>query len=255
MADSLPSEQTAAFTPFEVVNPDGDARILLLCDHASNAVPPGYGDLGIPPEDFTRHIAYDVGVDRVTRELARMLDCPGVLGGFSRLFIDPNRAEDDPTLVMKLSDGSVIPGNRHVDDAEIERRLDLCYRPYNRAIEAAIARARQRIEASPVLISIHSFTPQLRGRPARPWHVSVLWDKDAGTAHALIDRLRREDGLIVGDNEPYHGSLEGDCLWRHGTSQGLRNALLEIRNDQIGDEAGQIEWAARLASVLRDALA
>lgn len=239
------------FRAFDVLNPEGNARLLLVCDHASNATPPGYGNLGIPSEDFERHIAYDIGTEAVTRALSAALDCPGVLSRFSRLVIDPNRAEDDPTLMMKVSDGSIIPGNRHADAAEIERRLDLCHRPYHDAITAAIARARRKTE--PTILSLHSFTRQLRGRPERPWHVSVLWDWDAETAHALLDRLSADEGLIVGDNVPYAGRLEGDCMWRHATQNHLRHGLIEIRNDLIETAQCQREWADRLATVFADA--
>ena len=241
------------FCASEVLNPEGDPRLLLLCDHASNAIPSGYGDLGLSREDLDRHIGYDVGAAAVTRSMSRMLDCPAVLSCFSRLFIDPNRGEDDPTLVMKISDGAIIPGNRRADDAEIEHRLDLCYRPYNRAVSAAIEHARALADPM-TIISIHSFTRQLRGRPERPWHVTILWDWDVVTAHGLMDRLRADPALVVGDNVPYRGRLEGDCMWRHATQNRLPHALIEIRNDLIETEAGQLEWAARLSQVIRDML-
>ena len=123
--------------PFELVNPDGAARAVPLCDHASNRVPDSVsgGDLGLPPGEMARHIAYDIGVRGVTLELSRLLDAPAVLGCFSRLVIDPNRGEDDPTLVMKLYDGTIIPANRHADAAEVERRLAAFHRPYHGALE------------------------------------------------------------------------------------------------------------------------
>ena len=183
--------------------------------------------------------------------MAEMLDCPAVLSGFTRLFIDPNRDEADPTLVMKLSDGSIVPGNRHVDAAETLRRLELCYRPYHAAVEAAIARAQR-----PLLVSIHSFTPRLRGRPPRPWHVTALWEWDRATAVGFLEALRSDDpDLITAENEPYDGALEGDCLWRHTREARIPNVLIEIRNDLIADAAGQREWADRLARAARAFLA
>ncbi|SES64700.1 N-formylglutamate amidohydrolase [Oceanicella actignis] len=240
---------------FEIANPDGRPDVLLLCDHASNRVPPEVcgGDLGLPPEDMARHIAYDVGARGVTLELARLLDAPAVLSTFSRLVIDPNRGEDDPTLIMKLYDGSVIPGNRHVDGTETARRLSDWHRPYHDAIRARIARA-EAVGARPALISIHSFTPQLRGRAPRPWHVGVLWDRDSRLAAPLLELLRAEPDLCVGDNEPYSGQLQGDCMWTHGTRRGLPHALIEIRNDLIADPEGERAWARRLAPILRRAL-
>ncbi len=231
----------------ETVNPGGDPSLLIVCDHASNATPEGYGTLGLPADEFARHIAWDIGAEGVSRALSRLLDCPVVMSRFSRLFIDPNRGEDDPTLIMRLSDGAIIPGNRDVDEAETEKRLDLCYRPYNAAIDAAIARAEAETGRGPNIISIHSFTRQLRGRPERPYQVGILYDWDLDTAGALLKSLRAEADLTIGDNEPYHGRLPGDCMWRHATRRQLSNALIEVRNDLIETEAGQEDWAARLA--------
>jgi predicted N-formylglutamate amidohydrolase len=242
-----------SFKAVERVRPDGDPALLLLCDHASDAIPAELGDLGLPEADRRRHIAWDVGARGVTLALSDALDAPAVLCGFSRLVIDPNRGEDDPTLLMRLYDGAVIPGNRRADAAERARRLEAYHRPYHREIERAIAAAEGQ-GARPTLISIHSFTPQLRGRAPRPWHVGVLWDRDDRVARPLLARLRAEDALAVGENEPYSGQLEGDCLNRHGTRRGLPHALIEIRNDLIADEAGQRAWGGLLARALTDAL-
>jgi predicted N-formylglutamate amidohydrolase len=241
--------------PFEHVNPGGDPDWLVICDHASNALPPGYGSLGLAAGEFARHIAYDIGAGAVARLLAGKLGCPAVLARYSRLLIDLNRGADDPTLVMKLSDGAIIPANRDVDAfqdvAEFERRLARFYEPYHAAVAGAIARA-QAEGAVPVILSIHSFTPVWRGVP-RPWHVGILWDRDDRLPGPLLEGLRAETGLVVGDNEPYSGELKGDCLYRHGTQNGLPHALVEIRQDLIADIRGQEEWATRLARLVRAA--
>lgn len=242
----------ARFAPFERVE-GADHSILILCDHASNACPPEIGDLGLPGADLGRHIAYDVGARGVALSLAEILDAPAILSTFSRLVIDPNRGEDDPTLVMKLYDGSIIPTNRNADAAEVERRLNAYHRPYHNAIDEMIDKALA-TGVTPRLISIHSFTPQFRGRPKRPWHAGVLWDRDPRLAVPLIERLRAEPDLCVGDNEPYTGQLTGDCMWRHGTERGLPHALIEIRNDLIGALEDQVNWAERLAPILREVL-
>jgi predicted N-formylglutamate amidohydrolase len=228
--------------------------LILLCDHARNAVPPEIGDLGLPPEDMGRHIAWDVGARGVTLGLAARLGAGAVLSTFSRLVIDPNRGEDDPTLVMRIYDGSIIPANRHIDQAEIERRKHAYHRPYHAAIREAIDEI---VEAGekPVLVSMHSFTPRFKGRDLRPWHVGLLWDSDDRLLGPLLARLRAEEGLEVGDNEPYSGQLQGDCLWTHGTSRGLPHVLIEIRNDLIETPDGQTDWAARLAPMIREAVA
>ena len=229
-----------------------DAGVILLCDHAGNALPAEYGTLGLPPEQLARHIAYDIGAASVTRALAEALGAPAVMTRYSRLLIDPNRGEDDPTLIMRLSDGAIVPGNRRLDEAERERRIRLYYQPYHRAIEAVIESCLA-TGVTPCVLSIHSFTESWKDRP-RPWHVGVLWDGDRRLAGPLLEALYAEGDLIVGDNEPYSGQLEGDCLWQHATSRGLVNALIEVRQDLIRDDAGQAAWAARLGRIVTGVL-
>ncbi len=221
---------------------------MFLCDHASNALPSGYGALGLAPELFQTHIAYDIGAAQMTRALAASFGAPAVLGAFTRLLIDLNRGPDDPTLVMKLSDGSIIPGNRDVDAAELARRIALFHAPYHQAIAQQIARL-----GSPPLISLHSFTPMWKGAP-RPWQVGVLWDQDRRLAGPLMARLVQA-GFVVGDNEPYSGALEGDTLNRHGTRNGLPHVLIEIRQDLIGDAGAANAFAASLLPIIKSALA
>jgi predicted N-formylglutamate amidohydrolase len=189
----------------------------------------------------------------VTRSLARRLGAPAILTRFSRLVIDPNRGRDDPTLVMCLSDGAVVPGNAHADDAEVARRIARFYDPYDAAITAALDRA---LAAGhpPVFVTVHSFTPIWRGWP-RPWQVGILWDADDRFARPLLDGLAAEPGLTVGDNEPYDGALAGDTVDRHATARGLANALIEIRQDLIVTEEGAEAWADRFARLLRPLIA
>jgi predicted N-formylglutamate amidohydrolase len=248
--------ETPHWQPFATLNPDGAAPILVLCDHATNHVPASVngGSLGLPEAEMGRHIAYDIGARGVAVALSEILDAPAVLTRYSRLVIDPNRGEDDPTLVMRLYDGTIVPANRRVDAAEVERRLNLFHRPYHAAvttrIDAMAAGGRR-----PVLVAIHSFTPQLQGRAPRPWQVGVLWRHDERLARPLIERLRAEPDLCVGENHPYSGQLEGDTLSRHGTRRGLPHVLIELRHDVIRDPEGQRAWAARLAPMLAGAVA
>lgn len=239
--------------PVEIVEGSAASGALILCDHASNAVPPDLGDLGLPEVEFQRHIAYDIGAAAVTRSLARRLGAPAILTRFSRLVIDPNRGRDDPTLVMRLSDGAVVPGNAHADDTEVARRIARFYDPYDAAITAALSRS---LAAGhpPVFVTVHSFTPIWRGWP-RPWQVGILWDADDRFARPLLDGLAAEPGLTVGDNEPYDGALAGDTVDRHATARGLANALIEIRQDLIATEEGAEAWADRFARLLRPLIA
>ncbi|MGE0212541.1 MAG: N-formylglutamate amidohydrolase [Parvibaculaceae bacterium] len=226
--------------------------LVILCDHARNVLPPGYGSLGLPASEFERHIAYDIGAEAVTLGLSERLRAPAVLAGFSRLLIDPNRGEDDPTLIMRLSDGTAVPGNADIDEEERQRRIEEFYRPYHGAVAGAIGRA---VNAGilPAILSIHSFTPLWKGVP-RPWHAGILWKSDPRFARPLLDLLGREPRLVIGDNEPYSGGLEGDTLDMHATRRGLPDALIEIRQDLISEPGGIAEWIDCLARILPAAI-
>ena len=238
------------YTPYFVHGETRPGRWLITCDHATNVVPPQVGDgsLGLAREDMERHIAYDVGAYSVAEHLGVLLDAPVIAANFSRLVIDPNRGEDDPTVLMKIYDGSIIPGNRDADAAERERRMDLAYRPYHRAL------ARMSARDGVVILAIHSFTRQLRGRAPRPWEVGVLYANDDRLARPFLDGMNAAGDMVVGDNEPYSGHLPGDAIDRHALAHGRPNALIELRNDLIGDHHGQKQWADRLAPILASAL-
>jgi predicted N-formylglutamate amidohydrolase len=216
-------------------------------------LPPQYGSLGLAGEAFARHIAYDIGAAGVTRRLAALLDCPAVLTTFSRLLIDPNRGADDPTLIMRISDGAIVPGNARIDAAEAEERRAAYWQPYRDRVSTLLD---EMLSAGPVpaLIAIHSFTPAWKGQP-RPWHVGILWDADDRLARPTINALVADDKLIVGDNEPYDGALEGDTMYHHGSMRGLPHMLVEIRQDLVADTADEAAWAERLARILSPILA
>jgi predicted N-formylglutamate amidohydrolase len=233
--------------PFHLVDGAADQRLILFCDHARNALPRAYGDLGLSPDSLRRHIAYDPGAEAVTRRLAALTGASAALALYSRLLIDPNRGEDDPTLVMRLSDGAVIPGNARIDAAEISHRIETFWRPYRRACAGLIESVQGR-NLTPALIGVHSFTPCFQGR-ARPWQVGVLWDKDGRLASPLIETLRAEN-LTVGDNEPYDGALFGDSMYELSTRRGLPGVLIEIRQDLLATQQQCDGWAALLAKIL-----
>lgn len=233
---------------YQITGADRSGPWLVTCDHATNRVPDWLGGhLGIAPADMARHIAYDVGAKGLALALGEALDSPVICSDFSRLVIDPNRGEDDPTLVMKLYDGTIIPANRHAGPEAVSERLDRLYRPYHAAY-ARMAEGR-------VILAVHSFTPCLKGRSPRPWHVGILYSHvDARLSRAVIDRLRHEPDLCIGDNEPYSGHLPGDAIDRHALRHGRHNTLVELRNDLIETPADQLDWAARLAPILEQAL-
>ncbi len=244
--------ENSAYAAVEEISGRADAGVLFICDHASNALPPEYGTLGLPASEFERHIAYDIGAADVTRALAKHFDAPALLTRFSRLLIDANRGGDDPTLVMRISDGSIIPGNARVDEAEVERRKRRFWQAYR---DAARQRIDEMIAAGPLpaIVSLHSFTPSWRGH-LRPWKIGLLWDVDKRLAAALLEELETAGQQNVGDNEPYDGALVGDTLYELGTERGLAHVLIELRQDLIGTSEGAQDWAAQLAGPLAKVL-
>lgn len=237
---------------FEILNPSGGARLLITCDHATNRVPTRLRDLGLDHAELARHIAWDIGAAEVARRLSVLLDAPTVLSGFSRLVIDPNRRVDVPSSIPAISDGTEVPGNRHLSDAEVRARREQLFAAYHgactRLIEAQVA-----MEKPPALVFMHSFTPVFAGQE-RPMQAGILWDRDARLARPLIDGLRAE-GVPTGDNEPYTGrSTEDYSLHAHGDARGLPHVLVEVRQDLIDTAKGAEAWARRLARILRPIL-
>ncbi len=241
---------------FEALNREAKSSVLVLCDHASNHVPDDVnnGSLGISEADMGRHIAFDIGARGTALALAKMLQAPMLASCFSRLVIDPNRGEDDPTILMKIYDHTIIEGNRFADSAEKQRRIKAYHQPYHAEIKSALEKVVGQGE-TPVILSIHSYTPQLNGRPKRPWHIGVLWDQDGRIAEPLIKALHTDPEICVGDNEPYSGELRGDTMYFHATKNNYPHVLIEVRHDLIDTEEGQQKWAAILAAPLQKIIA
>lgn len=231
----------------------GKAGCLILCDHAGRRIPERLGNLGLPEQELSRHIGWDIGAADVTRHLALLLDAPAVLCHSSRLLIDPNRRPGDPTSMPEISDGTHVPGNRDLDQGDVRRRLGAYFVPYHRAVARQIARLRRRI-GIPAIVSIHSFTPVMK-RGWRPWEIAVLWDEDDRLAGPVLEGLRRDQHLRVGDNEPYSGRYPiGYTIPFHARRPGLPHVTFEIRQDLIDTESRARAWAKRLALVLREPL-
>ncbi|UJW74614.1 N-formylglutamate amidohydrolase [Rhizobium sp. SL42] len=236
------------FPPFEIVDGRYDNGLILLADHATNNLPADYDRLGLPDSAFERHIAFDIGIEALTRALAARLGVPAVMSRYSRLLIDPNRGEDDPTIIMRISDGAIIPGNHPIAPDEWQHRIETYHRPYHRAVGNTIARVAMASGKAPLVLSLHSYTPAWKG-VARPWHAAVLWDTDHRAVRPLIDLLNEPGDILVGDNEPYDGALKGDTMYRQCMTRGIPHALLEVRQDLIGDKDGVLAWADRLAPI------
>lgn len=234
----------------EVLNPRGQGRLLLICDHASNQVPADLADLGLPRAELDRHIGWDIGAAALTRLLSARFDAPAVLARASRLVIDVNRDLGSESLIPAVSDGTVIPGNQALDPAERRRRIERFYHPFHAAVEAQLKAMTGHGGAVPLVIGVHSFTPVMNG-VRRPWVVGLLWNRDPRLAQAMIHGFRKR-GHMTGDNEPYSGQHLFYTMDRHGSAHGLPQATLEIRQDQLGDDAGIARWAAIVADVITD---
>lgn len=234
---------------YEILRPDGASPFLLTADHAGRAIPRALGDLGVGPEDMERHIAWDIGIAGVTRRLSAALDATAILQAYSRLVIDCNRQPHWASACPEISEATPIPGNIGLDEAGRAARRAAIFEPYHGAIGRMIA-ARPRT----VYVAMHSFTPVYLDQ-ARPMQVAVLYNRNPRLSKALASLLREEGGLVVGENAPYRVSDESDYgVPVHAEGNGLDYLEIEIRQDLIADEAGQVEWAARLARLLPLAL-
>eukprot|EP00043_Microstomoeca_roanoka_P011439 m.107699 g.107699 ORF g.107699 m.107699 type:complete len:262 (+) comp15196_c0_seq1:1358-2143(+) len=235
----IPPSTTMFNDPYEIVNPQGKNRGILVCDHASNYIPPELSDLGLDATHLAEHIAVDIGAAALTRCLASMLDMPAILCNYSRLLIDCNRTPQDPTQIPAMSDGVRIPGNENLSEEAKAARITGIFEPYHAAIAALLETRSQLYPAQkPFLFSIHSMTPALKVvGEHRPWELSVLSHTDRTVAEPLLEYLRtREDhhGFCVGDNEPYNGlSMSGYTTPTHGLQRGIPHVLIEVRNDQL----------------------
>ncbi len=240
--------------PFRLLNPEGRGRrALLVCDHATNFVPRALDGLGLPPDEISRHIAYDIGIAGVAERLSALLDVPAILSHFSRLIADPNRPPDDPTLAAAVSDGTIIAANQSLTATELALRKATFYDPYHAAIASQLDRMLE-TGPRPAFVSLHSMTPMIRGE-RRPWEACILWNDDPRLPNLAFEDLRGR-GLIVGDNVPYSGQDGHGCtVYRHAEPRGLANILFEIRQDLIDTPAGQEYWASLLAETLSSILA
>ena len=244
LADDEPS-------PFEVVGEGARSPYVLVCDHAGRALPRAVGSLGLAARELERHIAWDIGAAALSRELREALDGFLILQTYSRLVIDCNRPLSSPDSIAKRSEDTLIPGNHELSREQAELRARSIFEPYHARIRRELDDRASSGRAS-LLIFVHSFTPTFRG-VARPWHAGVLYHRDTRLARPLLDALRREPGLVVGDNEPYAASVLTDYgMIEHAERRGLPYVELEVRQDLLGDSSGIRTWADRLARLLKE---
>jgi len=229
--------------------PQGSSRIVLCCDHASNAIPTELNDLGLSPSDLTRHIAWDIGAAGVTRALSELLDAPAILCGTSRLVIDCNRHLDAKDLIPQSSDKTTIPGNLRLTPTERTSRITRWFQPYHKAIETII-REREGRGVPTMLVSIHSMTASLGGTP-RPWQIALSSYLDRHVVEPVLATLRQPGDICVGDNQPYDLDPKIDyTIPHHALSRGLPHLQVEFRQDEIETATTQSLWAARFAQAL-----
>ncbi len=240
--------------PVTFDNETGQSVFFLTCDHGGRAIPRRLGSLGLAEFDTMRHIAWDIGIAGVGRLLSPLLDAALIVQTYSRLVIDCNRDPTVPSSIPDLSEDTEIPGNRSLTPAGRTTRVQSVFRPYHDRIAAALDRRHGEGRAS-ALVALHSFTPVFRG-VSRPWHVGVLFNRDARLAHPLLGLLRAEGDLTVGENEPYRVTdLTDYTVPVHGERRGLPYLEIEIRQDLIMEPEGQAAWAERLARLLPAAYA
>ncbi|WP_416908813.1 MAG: N-formylglutamate amidohydrolase [Polymorphobacter sp.] len=227
----------------------GAAPVLIIADHASNVVPEGV-DLGIDPALMDDHIALDIGTAALAEALAIELDAPAVVATVSRLVIDMNRDPLETGAVPSASDGHIILGNLALSPAERELRISAIHAPYHQRISDEIDAQSPRL-----LLSIHSFTPQLAANPGeeRPWPVGLLHNGDDRAAR-LAHPLLAARGLHVGDNQPYSGRDLNYTMNRHAEARGLPYLGVEIRNDGLRTPADIRHWTAILADTTHQLL-
>jgi predicted N-formylglutamate amidohydrolase len=238
---------------FSIERPEGGSAYVLACDHASRRIPRALGDLGLSEADRAAHIAWDIGAAAVALRLSAALDATLVLQNYSRLVIDCNRPPTAPDSIPRHSGGIPVPGNAVVADAGAAARRQAFFDPYHAALDGILA-GRSAAGRSPVLVALHSFTPDYPGQ-RRPWHTGLLYHRDARLAQRVLPLLRADANLMVGDNLPYAMSdLTDYTLPHHGEARGIPHVGIEIRQDLIEDDAGQAAWADRLATVLPAAL-
>jgi predicted N-formylglutamate amidohydrolase len=237
--------------PVREYNAEGRSPFLLTCDHYGRLIPRALGDLGLPESELVRHIGWDIGIAGVAERLSQHLDAHLIVQRYSRLVIDCNRPPHVASSIPLISEATTIPGNDGITrEAAAMRRAEI-FDPYHRRIDAIID-TRHRNNTPTILVSLHSFTPVYAGI-ARPWHIGTLYQRDKVLPPLVLQALRAEPDLVVGDNEPYAVSDQTDyTIPVHAEARGLMNTGIEIRQDLISDQAGEKAWADRLARVFAE---
>ena len=237
---------------FVEINPNGRSAFVIAVDHASSRIPRRLGTLGLDQKELTRHIAWDIGALAVAKRVSARLGAVLLAQNYSRLVIDCNRDPAIPTSIPSIAEVMPIPGNVNLSAEEVTARRIEIFEPYHRAIRRVLDERLATGRAS-MLVAQHSMTDMLKGE-VREMQAAILYNRDRRLAHQVLKALRRDGALHVTDNQPYFLSDETDyTIPRHGEARGLLHVEIEIRQDLISSESGQMEWAARIAAALEDA--
>jgi predicted N-formylglutamate amidohydrolase len=238
--------------PVLEIGRDRPSAVVITVDHASPRIPRRLGNLGLPAAELTRHIAWDIGALEVGRRVAVALDAPLIASNYSRLVIDCNRDPRVPSSIPTVGESVEIPGNVALSEEEVNARRAELFEPYHDCIRALLD-ARKLAGRRTILVTQHSMTDVFKGA-RRKMHAAILYNRDRRFAGLVLDALRREPGLTIGDNEPYFVSDDSDyTVPVHGENRGLPHVEIEIRQDLLRDELGQDEWARRVTRVLKEA--
>ena len=235
--------------PYIILPAQSNSPVFVFCDHATNHVPANLNNLGLDDVDLCRHIAWDIGAETLTRQFCNTYGAAGLLAGFSRLVIDPNRTVGDAGSIPKISDGTLIPGNQSLSSKQKAERIKRFYTPYHNALEAQLDAAQKRF-IDPLIISIHSFTPEMASGQKRALDIGLLWKADPDKAHRLKAEIERIHPYHVELNEPYSALHLNYTIDYHVIARGLRHTTLEVRQDLIDTEAKALTMAKHLTDAL-----
>jgi predicted N-formylglutamate amidohydrolase len=240
-----PDEPTAVL---ELSRP-GNSPFVIVVDHASARIPRSLAALGLPAGELQRHIAWDIGALAVARRVAVTLDAALIAQNYSRLVIDCNRDPQVESSIPTRSESTLIPGNANLSEEQRAARRREIFEPYHDRIRERLA-AREQAGRPTILVALHSMTNLYLG-VRREMHAAILYNRDRRFAQLMLENLRRDAGLHIADNEPYFVSDATDyTIPQHGEARGLPHVEIETRQDLVGDERGQAEWAERLSRAL-----
>ncbi|MEO9901107.1 MULTISPECIES: N-formylglutamate amidohydrolase [Alphaproteobacteria] len=231
-------------------NPEGRGTILFISDHHRNRIPASLNNLGLSETELAQHIGYDIGVAWIAEYLSDRFDSPLVHANYSRLLIDCNRVPGTEGSIPEIADGTPVPGNLGLSEADREHRRIAFFEPYHNAVRRRM-KAMEAEGRAPITVALHSFTPMMQhnGIP-RPWEIGFIWNQDGRLALPLIEALRTDPALTIGDNEPYSGRDGGYSLNQHPEAAGHPHVGVEFRQDLVATR----EDAHKLARVFGNAL-